>query len=60
MGEYLSLANLASAYGAAGSLVLTLIWVYYSSLLILLGAEFTYAYSQRREELKGGSEGLRA
>jgi len=52
MGRYLRLANLASAYGAAGSLVLTLLWVYYSSLLILLGAEFTYAYSQRRKELK--------
>jgi membrane protein len=53
MGEYLRLANVASAYGAAGSLVLTLIWVYYSSLIILLGAEFTYAYSQHRKSLKG-------
>ena len=52
MSESFRLANLASAYGAAGSLVLTLIWVYYSSLLILLGAEFTFAYSQRRKELK--------
>jgi membrane protein len=61
MGEYLRLANLASAYGAAGSLVLTLIWVYYSSLLILLGAEFTYAYSQRRKELKeNGPEVLKS
>ncbi|MDH3254741.1 MAG: YihY/virulence factor BrkB family protein [Acidobacteriota bacterium] len=48
MGRYLRVANLASAYGAAGSLVVTLIWVYYCSLIILLGAEFTYAYSERR------------
>jgi membrane protein len=52
MGEYLRLANLASVYGAAGSLVLTLIWVYYSSLIVLLGAEFTFAYSRRRKELR--------
>lgn len=52
MGEYLRLADLASAYGAAGSLVLTLIWVYYSSLIILLGAEFTYAYSNNRRSVR--------
>ena len=49
---YLRVANLASVYGAAGSLVVTLLWVYYVSLIILLGAEFTHAYSQRRKELK--------
>lgn len=38
---YLSLAGVASAYGAAGSLVALLLWVYYSALILLLGAEFT-------------------
>lgn len=39
---------LASAYGAAGSLVVFLFWVYYSAQLILLGAEFTQAYVRER------------
>ena len=38
---YLTLAAPASAYGAAGSLVLLLLWVYYSSLILLFGAAFT-------------------
>ena len=37
-----------STYGAAASLVVLLIWVYYSSHLVLMGAEFTRAYAQRR------------
>jgi membrane protein len=50
IASYLGIANLASVYGAAGSLVVTLLWVYYVSLIVLLGAEFTYAFSQRRTE----------
>ncbi len=41
---YLSHTGTASAYGAAGSLVVVLLWVYYSSLILLYGAEFTRAY----------------
>ena len=41
IGYYLRTAAVTSAYGAAGSLVLILVWVYYSSLIFLLGAEFT-------------------
>jgi membrane protein len=37
----------ASTYGAAGSVVVLLIWVYYSAQVVLLGAEFTKAYVER-------------
>jgi membrane protein len=35
-------------YGAAGSLVIVLVWVYYSAQILFLGAEFTQVWSQRR------------
>jgi membrane protein len=41
IGLYLGRAGVASPFGAAGSLVLVLVWVYYSSQIVLLGAEFT-------------------
>ena len=47
IGLYLGRTGIASAYGAAGSLVLVLLWVYYSSLIVLLGAEFTRVHSRR-------------
>lgn len=47
---YLSRSNLASAYGAASSLVLLLLWVYYSALIFFLGAVFTRTYSDLRRE----------
>lgn len=40
---------LADTYGAAGSLVLILVWVYYTSIILLLGAEFTQVYSEERD-----------
>ncbi|MBF9254982.1 YihY/virulence factor BrkB family protein [Pontibacter sp. 172403-2] len=40
---------LADTYGAAGSLVLILIWVYYTSIIFLLGAEFTQVYSREND-----------
>ena len=46
IGLYLGRSGAASAYGQAGSLVLIVLWVYYSSLIILLGAEFTRAWSE--------------
>ncbi|MGB3780146.1 MAG: YihY/virulence factor BrkB family protein [Tunicatimonas sp.] len=46
IGLYLRSSTLSSAYGAAGSLVLLLIWIYYSSVIFLLGAVFTKIYSQ--------------
>lgn len=45
IGLYLARSSVASAYGAAGSLVIILLWVYYSSQVVLFGAEFTQAYA---------------
>ena len=50
IGFYLGNSSIDSVYGTAGSLVLLLIWVYYSSVIIFLGAEFTYVYSKERGE----------
>ena len=46
IGFYLSRSNFIHSYGAAGSLVALLAWVYYSALILLFGAEFTYAYTK--------------
>jgi membrane protein len=43
---YLGRAGVTSVYGAAGSLVLVLLWIYYSSQLLFLGAEFTEVYAR--------------
>jgi membrane protein len=45
IGLYLGSSGVNSAYGAAGSLVTVLLWVFYSSLIFLLGAEFTQGYA---------------
>ena len=47
IGFYLQRAGVASTYGAAGSVVLILVWVYYSSLIFLFGAEFTRIHSRK-------------
>lgn len=44
---YISRSDFSSTYGAAGSLVVLLVWVYYSSLILYFGAEFTRAYITR-------------
>jgi membrane protein len=46
---YLSHSSTASVYGAAGSLVVLLLWVYYSAQILFLGAEFTQVYSRRHD-----------
>jgi membrane protein len=48
LGLYLGRASVASPYGAAGSVVLLVIWVYYAAQILLLGAEFTRAYVRAR------------
>jgi membrane protein len=48
IGLYIGKQGLESTYGAAASLVVLLIWVYYSSQLVLMGAEFTRVYAMRR------------
>jgi membrane protein len=45
IGLYLGRASVASPFGAAGSLVVLLVWIYYTSQLILFGAEFTRVYA---------------
>lgn len=47
IGLYIGKTGVANGYGAAGSLVLLLLWVYYSAQIFLLGAEFTWHYAQR-------------
>jgi membrane protein len=48
IGLYLGRSTFSSAYGAAGSLVVLLVWVYYSAQVFFLGAEFTKAFTQAR------------
>jgi len=50
IGLYLGKSNVGTAYGAAGSLVIVLVWVYYSAQILLYGAEFTQVYANRRGE----------
>jgi YihY family inner membrane protein len=47
IGFHLGHSSLVSTYGAAGSLVVVLLWVYYSAQIFLFGAEFTYVYASR-------------
>ncbi|MDL1899814.1 YihY/virulence factor BrkB family protein [Anaerolineae bacterium CFX9] len=47
IGAYLGHSDIASAYGAAGSLVVILVWVFYSAQIFLLGAEFTKVFAYR-------------
>lgn len=44
---YVAQSNIGSTYGAAGSIVVLLVWVYYSSIILYLGAEFTKAYTRQ-------------
>lgn len=48
IGLYLGKSDVGVAYGAAGSLVVILIWVYYASQIFLFGAEFTAVYAESR------------
>jgi membrane protein len=47
IGYYLGQASVGSAYGAAGSMVVLLVWVYYAALIVFFGAEFTQAWATR-------------
>ena len=46
LGLYLGKAGVGSTYGAAGSLVAVIVWIYYSAQIFFFGAEFTHAYSE--------------
>lgn len=47
LGMYLGRASVSSAYGAAGSLIVVLLWVYYSAQILFFGAEFTQVYANK-------------
>lgn len=47
LGLYLGMASVGSTYGAAGSLVAVIVWVYYSAQIFFFGAEFTHVYARR-------------
>jgi membrane protein len=50
---YIGSSAVASSFGAAGALIVLLLWVYYSAQIFLLGAEFTKAYANRRGSKQG-------
>jgi len=52
IGYYIGRASIGSAYGAAGSLIALLVWVYYSSLIVFFGAEFTHAWARRQRTVE--------
>jgi len=45
IGFYLGKSNFTTLYGAAGSIVIVMLWVYYSSIILYLGAEFTKVHA---------------
>ena len=51
IGLYLGTTSTTSTYGAAGSVIVVLLWVYYASQIVLLGAEFTRVYTESTGEL---------
>jgi membrane protein len=56
IGLYIGSSSIASSYGAAGALIVILLWIYYSAQIFLLGAEFTKVYASRRGSKKGAVE----
>ena len=53
IGLYLGSSSMASSYGAAGGLLIMLVWIYYSAQIFLLGAEFTKVYASNYGSLQG-------
>ena len=49
IGLYIGRSDPGSAYGGAGSVVVLLIWVYYSAIILFLGAELTQVWAKRRD-----------
>ena len=58
IGLYLGTASVGSTFGAAGSFVALLVWIYYSTQILLLGAEFTQVYAMRHGTGKEAVAGL--
>jgi membrane protein len=59
IGWYLGSSAVGSTYGAAGSLIVLLLWVYYSVQIFLLGAEFTKVYASQHGSKKPTLAGAR-
>ncbi len=55
IGFYIGRSGITSVFGAAGSLAVVLLWVYYSAQIFLLGAEFTWVYAHRYGSRRGES-----
>ncbi len=53
IGLYIGKTGVASGFGAAGSLVVLLVWVYYSAQIFLMGAEFTWVYARTYGSMRG-------
>jgi len=60
IGLYLGKSGVTSGFGAAGSLVVLLLWVYYSAQIFLLGAEFTWIYAHQHGSRAGAQQPARA
>ena len=56
IGLYIGRSAIASPFGAAGTLVVVIVWVYYSAQIFFLGAEFTRAYALRMGSLRGSGK----
>jgi membrane protein len=56
IGWYIGSTNVASSFGAAGALMVVLLWIYYSAQIFMLGAEFTRAWAGLHPHTSGGQE----
>jgi membrane protein len=52
IGLYIGKSGIASGFGAAGSLIIVFVWVYYSAQIFLMGAEFTWVFANTFGSLK--------
>ena len=59
IGVYIGKSGIASGFGAAASLIVIFIWVYYSAQIFLLGAEFTWIYARTFGSMRSGVHGVR-
>jgi membrane protein len=55
IGLYIGRSGVASGYGAAGSFIVVLVWVYYSAQIFLMGAEFTWVYARTFGSMSAGA-----
>ncbi|GAC1661504.1 MAG: YihY/virulence factor BrkB family protein [Candidatus Dormibacteraceae bacterium] len=54
IGLYLGKAAVGSAYGAAGSLIVVIVWIYYSAMIFFFGAEFAHVRASERQTFRAG------